>query len=119
MPKYRFTNATFVGKRNKRLEKPVTVLIVSRNYSRPLKHVKHHSPTGFEYGYGGSGPADLALSILDALIDEPRTVPVFRGLCGELAWELHQKFKRKFIEPLTGDGPWEITAEQVMSWIES
>ena len=23
-----------------------------------------HSPTGFEWGYGGSGPADLALNIL-------------------------------------------------------
>jgi hypothetical protein len=31
---------------------------------RPLVHVMRHSPDGFEYGYGGSGPADLALSIL-------------------------------------------------------
>ena len=27
--------------------------------------VVHHSPTGYEWGYGGSGPADLALNILD------------------------------------------------------
>lgn len=25
--------------------------------------VAHHSPSGFEWGYGGSGPADLALNI--------------------------------------------------------
>ncbi len=31
---------------------------------RPLRHVMYHNPTGFEWGYGGSGPADLALSIL-------------------------------------------------------
>jgi len=30
----------------------------------PLPHIFKHSPTGFEFGYGGSGPADLALSIL-------------------------------------------------------
>ena len=29
-----------------------------------LRHVERHSPTGFEWGYAGSGPADLALSIL-------------------------------------------------------
>jgi len=31
---------------------------------RPLVHVVRHSHGGFEYGYGGSGPADLARSIL-------------------------------------------------------
>lgn len=35
---------------------------------RELRHVVRHSPDGFEWGFGGSGPADLALSILaDAL----------------------------------------------------
>jgi len=32
--------------------------------NKPLKHIVKHSPTGFNWGYGGSGPADLALSIL-------------------------------------------------------
>jgi len=31
---------------------------------RKIKHVERHSPDGFEWGYGGSGPADTALSIL-------------------------------------------------------
>ena len=41
--------------------------------TRPLEHVTlsgkkgkpldHHSPDGFEIGYGGSGPSDLALAI--------------------------------------------------------
>lgn len=30
----------------------------------PLPHRMIHSPTGFEWGYGGSGPADTARSIL-------------------------------------------------------
>jgi len=29
-----------------------------------LRHIERHSPDGFNWGYGGSGPADLALSIL-------------------------------------------------------
>ena len=29
-----------------------------------VRQVVWHSPTGLEYGYGGSGPADMALSIL-------------------------------------------------------
>jgi hypothetical protein len=33
-----------------------------------LPHIKRHSPTGLEWGYAGSGPADLARSLLiDAL----------------------------------------------------
>jgi hypothetical protein len=36
--------------------------------SYPLPHIIHHSPTGFECGYPGSGPADLALSILADLL---------------------------------------------------
>ena len=33
-------------------------------YLGPLPHVARHSPTGFSWGYNGSGPADLAVSLL-------------------------------------------------------
>jgi hypothetical protein len=39
----------------------------------PLKHVMIHSPDGFEWGYNGSGPADLALSILADFFGENPT----------------------------------------------
>jgi hypothetical protein len=32
---------------------------------------RHHSPTGMEFGYGGSGPADFALNILAIFIPTP------------------------------------------------
>ena len=38
-----------------------------------LRHVVHHSPTGLEWGYGGSGPADTALSILADYFEESPT----------------------------------------------
>jgi Family of unknown function (DUF6166) len=35
-----------------------------------LPHVARHSPTGFGWGYQGSGPADLARSLLIAVLAE-------------------------------------------------
>src|SRR5262245_52035317 len=52
----------------------------------------NHSPTGFEWGYGGSGPAQLALAILaDHLGDDERAV------------RLHQGFKWAVIAKLDRD----------------
>lgn len=41
-------------------------ITVTVNGSRlnPRNDLWNHSPTGFEWGYGGSGPAQLALAIL-------------------------------------------------------
>jgi hypothetical protein len=35
------------------------------------RKVVDHSPDGFAWGYGGSGPAQLALAVLLELTDEP------------------------------------------------
>ena len=83
-------------------------------------HVTHHSPTGYEWGYGGSGPADLALNVLETTLLEldykgPRT-KCWHGNCFQLAWDLHQKFKWDFIANALHDGkviPWQT----VKDWI--
>lgn len=51
-----------------------------------------HSPTGFEFGYGGSGPADLALNILLAVT---KNLPY--------SIQYHQQFKYEFVVPLKGE----------------
>ena len=51
--------------------------------------VWNHSPDGFQWGYEGSGPAQLALAIL-----------LRAGLSPEQAVQLHQQFKRTFIAGL-------------------
>lgn len=76
-----------------------------RDDGTPATNVPHlvtqHSPTGYEWGYAGSGPADLALNMLEVMIrrlelhTEP--VPCWRGECSGLAWQLHQAFKEHFI----------------------
>ena len=40
------------------------VIVEENGEQRPLKHYVRHSPDGFEWGYGGSGPSELARCIL-------------------------------------------------------
>ena len=47
-----------------RTESGCTVIVSDANGScelRPRFDLRNHSPAGFEWGYGGSGPAQLAL----------------------------------------------------------
>lgn len=83
--------------------------------ARPLHHVKRHSPTGFEWGYGGSGPADLALSILaDHLGERPTRRQLRHGTFK--AWGLHQAFKLDIIA--TADrADFTITSQQIDEWL--
>lgn len=63
-----------------------------------LKQIVHHSPTGMQSGYGGSGPADLALTILaDHFEESPalvkRNLESSRGKKRSQAVEFYQPFK--------------------------
>jgi hypothetical protein len=60
-----------------------------------------HSVTGFEWGYGGSGPAQLALAILADYLDDDRQ-----------ALDLHQEFKFKVIAGLPVES-WKITGQDI------
>ena len=62
----------------------------------PLPHSVRHSPTGFEMGYGGSGPADLAYSILRHWFLCYKYTQVEAS---EMAAECYQAFKRTFVAP--------------------
>jgi hypothetical protein len=60
-----------------------------------LRHIQYHS-TGFEWGYEGSGPADLALSILaDYLSETPEQV---------IAYAKHGTFWGPRCEECGGEG---------------
>ena len=85
-------------------------IICARTNSGPQVNIPHriakHSPDGFEWGYGGSGPADLALNILAAYI-------------GKEAAEkdgLYQEFKWDFIAPMPFRGG-TIKREDVAVWL--
>jgi hypothetical protein len=52
------------------------------------QRIRNHSPDGFSWGYGGSGPAQLALAILLEIIPETE------------ARMYYQEFKSKFVAAL-------------------
>lgn len=81
-----------------------------------LPHCLCHSPTGFDCGSSGSGPADLALSILmNFFAKAARAVP--KG--NTLVWRRHQAFKEHFIAPTVlkpGEGR-TITSGDIRLWL--
>lgn len=92
-----------------REEEGVTVTVAmedggGQSYPLPPRHdLYNHSPDGFEFGYQGSGPSQLALALLaDALQDD------------QTALLLYQDFKRQTIACWKGDRI-RIAAETVRS----
>jgi len=76
---------------------------------KPLKHIVRHSPTGMEWGYGGSRPADTALSILTyALRSQKKAEPCYM----DFKWDCVAKWSaREFHISL-----WEIR-EWYKEWV--
>lgn len=66
---------------------------LSPKYSQAIYN---HSPDGFNVGYMGSGPAQLALAILLKIEDKG------------IAVAQHQIFKREFIAQLPKEGDFEM-----------
>ena len=65
----------------------------------------NHSPDGFQWGYGGSGPAQLALALLLDVTNDP-----------ELSVRLHQTFKRHFVA--AWGEKWQILSDDIETWIK-
>jgi hypothetical protein len=75
-----------------------------------------HSPSGFEFGYGGSGAADLALNILQAFLPG-REIKCQEGTkCSREAFLLHQPFKEDFLASSTSDRI-RIETPTIKAWI--
>lgn len=75
----------------------------------PRLDLCRHSPTGFEIGYGGSGPAQLALALLaDATGDS------------ELSIAAHQRFKWAVITPLDRKCPRHVLTDgEILEWLRT
>lgn len=62
------------------------------------------SPSGFEWAYGGSGPAQLAIALLAHAIDD------------ETACHYYQRFKQEVVAELPEDG-WRLTSDDIETWL--
>lgn len=92
----------------------------------PRTDIVNHSPTGFEYGYGGSGPAQLAIGILADYFERVarRTFPEWTAdlraeVVRRLAIRWHQRFK--FHAIATADRSvmtWSLSAADVDEYLD-
>lgn len=84
------------------------VTVTENGKTRPLRmrlDLINHSPTGLNWGYEGSGPAQTALAILaDALGDDERAV------------RLHQKFKRQVVAHWPMNASWSLSSYGVQAF---
>lgn len=74
-------------------------------YSKRLPHIERHSPDGFNWSYGGSGPADTALSILTDCVGK------------SVAEAFYQEFKRQFVAKWKES--FKITEDEIKAWLQS
>jgi len=65
--------------------------------------LKEHSPMGFEWGYNGSGPKQLALAILAEVNDDKFALFAYENFC------------TKFIESITKD-EWSLDYDEIRKW---
>ena len=90
--------------------------------ARPLTHIAYHSPDGFEWGYAGSGPADLALAVLADHFEEPPDL--VRAALSSLwasrskAATLHQQLKQRFFAGEPGD-EWKLRSDEIDVWLQT
>ncbi len=100
---------TYTGIRTKHAR---SVVVCTPDGPENLRHHNRHSPDGFEWGYGGSGPSDLALSILIDYFNRQGSETVITD-----ANFHYQAFKWAFISGIKEDG-WSITEDQIKEWLE-
>lgn len=67
----------------------------------PRLDLRNHSPSGFSWGYMGSGPSQLALALLANEVSD------------EIATEAYMAFKEKVIAKLDLTKSWQLTSKDI------
>lgn len=80
----------------------------SRSMPLPMRlDLRNHSPTGFAWGYWGSGPAQLALALCaHALGDDERALRVY------------QTFKQSVVGALPQGVDWTMSSDDIVRYVE-
>ena len=68
--------------------------------------IRNHSPTGFEWGYGGSGPAQLALALCVEVVGRAR------------AERSYQSVKDRLVATIAEDA-WMLSGRTILEAVES
>ena len=73
----------------------------------PLPHKVQYSPDGFAWGYGGSGPTELARCLLLDVVDDESLI----------THQLVIRFRQQWVEPLNIDRGWRISELAIRTWL--
>lgn len=98
----------------------VLILEDGRGTALPLEPslaIRKHSPTGFAWGYGGSGPSQLALALIlhavgNCELEERNLKPM---TAPQVAERYYQMFKNDFVSQW-GDS-WKISQAEILGWL--
>ena len=87
-----------------RREGYAVIVMVDGRRLNPRFDLWNHSPTGFEWGYCGSGPAQLALAILaDHCANDDRALNWYQRFKWAVIAELPRRLGRRFHSSLPPD----------------
>ena len=92
------------------------VLVLDASGVRPLRHFVRHSPSGFEWGYLGSGCAELARCIL---LDHYHVHPANDPSQPDGLPVSYQAFKQDVIARLPRTASWSLTSGQIRQWVQA
>lgn len=74
-----------------------TVRVTDLDGQYPLRHYVRHSPDGFEWGYGGSGPAELARCLLIDALDLHDVAASGKSIDRYVPPAMYQDFKAQML----------------------
>lgn len=93
--------------RNTAADRMVEVIGPGGRFLLPPRHdLFNHSPSGFSWGYGGSGPAQLALALLADCLG-----------VDEWAVKLHQDFKALYVAAIPQADNFEVTSGALVEYV--
>lgn len=83
------------------------LVMVNGKQLKPRLDIFNHSPTGFAWGFAGSGPSQLALAIMvyefgDNLIEHPAD---------------YQRFKNEVVAQLGKGKEFVLTSDDIADWL--
>lgn len=99
---------TYFSEETAELAGPVDIYVVGPGMSKqelqPRLDLKNHSPSGFSWGYRGSGPAQLAFAILVNELGKNR------------AFDGYQQFKDEIIAQHAESVPFLVRSPTIHAW---
>ena len=99
-------------------ERPASVMVRDQRPQALAHHVRH-SPTGFNWGYGGSGPSELSRCILlDSFgITECPFAPKECQCQSSWVEPTYQGFLSDVVSKLAKDEDWKLYQQDIADWV--